>query len=564
MTRRVWFLALLLLPSLPALLPAQKTAPSKHADFPYYDFIIANSLMMWMGNDGMMSHDPLTDGPGMYWPAGSTASLVFNDGLLFGGKTGGTVHVGGATYRYGLQAGTILAGGSAADPRDPRFRIFWAWNLDRQRYNQLSLNLQAWLAEDFAEWPVRDGAPFTDRNGNGVYDPDFNAWLDDHSRSDEPLFSGEQVYWWVSNDLDASRTSYLYGTQPLGLEVQNTVWAFSEPGALDRTIFVKHKLINKGPTDITDMYIARWSDPDLGYGYDDCVGVDTALSLGYFYNGSERDSVYGSPPPAAGYLLLQGPIVPQAGASADFNFGTRAGYRNLPLSSFVFYINGSATYQDPVMGAPAGGQQMYNYLSGLIGTGAPFVDPVTTKQTKFTLSGDPVAKSGWVDGVYHQPDDRRFLMSTGPFTLARRDTQEVIFAFIVSLGNDRLNSVAELKRDAQYIKSLFRNGVVSGAAQPRALPAEISLRAWPNPFGLSSPERAAAANVEFDLPSRLRAVLRLYDPLGRLIATLADEELEAGHHRYPLQIPAASPSGVYRMELRAGMHRGIAKVVYLK
>lgn len=564
MTNRTWFLAFLLLLAVPAFLPAQKISPPKRASSHYYDFIFANSLLMWMGNDGMMSHNPITDGPGMDWPGGSDASLIFNDGLLFGGKTAGTVHVGGATYRYGLQAGVILSGGSAADPSDPRFRIFWAWKINRQIYNQLSPSLQLWLAEDFAEWPVRDGAPYTDRNGNGVYDPDFNAWLDDPSRSDEPRFLGNQVYWWVSNDLDPSRTGYLYGTQPLGLEIQNTVWAYDLPGTLDRTIFVKHRLINKGSSDITDMYLARWSDPDLGYGYDDCVGVDTALSLGYVYNGTELDSVYGSPPPAAGYLLLQGPIVPKAGSTADFNFGARAGYRNLPLSSFVFYINGSATYKDPSMGTPAGGTQMYNYLSGLIGTGSPFIDPTTTKATKFALSGDPISRSGWYDGVYHPPEDRRFLMSSGPFTLAKQDTQEVIFAFIVSLGTDRLNSVAELKRDAQYVKSLFRNGVISGVAPPRALPAGISLQAYPNPFGPSSPGRASAASVEFNLPAALRAELRLFDPLGRPVATLAAGEMEAGNHRYQLRIPAQSPSGVYRVELRAGAFHGMTKAVYLK
>ena len=39
------------------------------------------------------------------------------------------------------------------------------------------------------------------------------------------------------------------------------------------------------------------------------------------------------------------------------------------------------------------------------------------------------------------PGDRRFSLSTGPFTMAIGDTQEVAIAFLMKKGTDNINSV---------------------------------------------------------------------------------------------------------------------------
>ena len=55
---------------------------------------------MWMGNNGMGSHDPRTDGSGFYWPGGESATIaaIFADGLVWGGKVNGEIRVNGSTY----------------------------------------------------------------------------------------------------------------------------------------------------------------------------------------------------------------------------------------------------------------------------------------------------------------------------------------------------------------------------------------------------------------------------------------------------------------------------------
>ena len=167
------------------------------------NFISVNEIMMWLSNNGMSSHDPRNDGSGFYWPGGAQGSLtsVFSDGLVWGGIVNNQILVNGSTYRYGLQAGKILETGIPDDPNNIKYKVYkildgWE-NLPpgptRDQYEQ-----------DYIQWPMADGAPFIDVDGNGV----FTAGID------KPRYIGDETLWYVSNDMDSSRTIYTYGTHP--------------------------------------------------------------------------------------------------------------------------------------------------------------------------------------------------------------------------------------------------------------------------------------------------------------------------------------------------------------
>ena len=401
-----------------------------------------NQCFMWMANNGMGSHDPRNDAAGFYWPGGvqATISAIFADGLIWGAKIGREIRVNGATYRYGLQAGKILPDGTADNPSDSRYRIYKI----RKGWENLPAGpTRDAYEKDYNEWPMADGAPYQDIDGNGVYTPGV----------DIPKFIGDQVLWFVSNDMDPSRSTYTYGTLPMGLEQQTTVFGFNRTGDLGDMIFKKYTLINKGSLTLKDMYLGYWSDTDLGFSTDDFTGCDTVLSLGYTYNGDNNDEgFYGANPPAIGYDFFQGPIVPSLPTdSAKFLSKWKKGFRNLPMTAFTFYINGSATYQDPELGTAAGSEQFYRYLTGFLWNGDPFIDPGTGNIVKFVLPGDPVAGTGWYEGPTgwpggQAPNDRRHLMCSGPFNMAPGDTQEVVVAIVVGRGTSNLNSITELKR----------------------------------------------------------------------------------------------------------------------
>jgi len=476
----------------------QDPALAKEMRNDHWDFININNCLMWMSNNGRMAHNPLSDGSGFEWPAGSAKYVIFTDGIVWGGRVQGELRVGGATYNAGLQAGNITGIGSAAEPNDPIHRIFKIRKMDLDEYEDL-LNTDPVFYEqvkkDYEEWPVQYGAPWVDKNGNGRFEPDFEEFIlrgYDSCLSDTPLLQGDETIWFVSNDLDPRRTRDLYGTAPIGIELHTYVWAYKQTGPLAHMVFTKYTVINKGESDLTDAYLAKWSDPDLGDAFDDFVGIDTTLSLGYVYNGLAKDEVYGIPP-AAGYDFFQGPIVPSPGDSAVYNFGRRQGFKNLPVSTFAFYINGSTVYMDPRLKDPQGTVHMYNYMLGRLWNGRRYIDPTTGNEVTVALAGDPLTGQGWIDGIINSPGDRRFLMTAGPFTLAVGDMQEVVVSTIVGLGADRLSSIRVLKFYDKFAQLAFDNNFDLPKAPPSPrvnatlLPKRIILH-WGDP--------AQAARIE--------------------------------------------------------------------
>lgn len=413
-----------------------------------YDFISVNQVKMWMSNNGDNSHDPVADGSGLFWPGGpqATISIIFEDGLIFGGKVNGEIRVGGSTYRHALQAGKILDDGTADDPNLEKYRIYkirrdWE-NIDpTEDFDGNGIPDRQEYEDDYNNWPVEDGAPWVDVDGDGVFTRGV----------DTPEFVGDEVLWYVSNDLDASRTNFLYGTQPMGIEIQNTTFAFNRTGDLGDIVFQKYLMINKGTNTIEDMYVSSWSDTDLGFAGDDFSGCDTNLSLGYTYNGDNNDNdFYGPNPPAVGYDFFQGPIVP-AGPDEQAKFKGKFidGFKNLPMTGYAVYINSDPVYADPTLGEASGAEEMYNYMNSKLGNGDPYIDPHTGQEVNFVLAGDPVNGTGWYEGAGwpggKQPDDRRHLLSSGPFTMAPGDTQEVVIGIIVARSSSNIKSVKELK-----------------------------------------------------------------------------------------------------------------------
>ena len=451
---------------------------SKTTGAPVSTLVNINNLAMWVRNDGWSARNPSTGNSGVTFPRGTTES-IFADGLIWGGfvQDGGTVNprIGGQTYSIGTLPGRIISPGVAEDPdatTNPGVRIFRVrqdWATADLRQDAAELNnkaigvvsegdvqvLRDQYKQDWLEWPWEKGAPYYDRNNNGIYDPDPNAALPD-TLTDEPGIAGaDQVVWFVMNDLNPGATTALYGAPPIGLEIQVTLWGYARTDALGNVIFKQVRMIYKGtattpPTATIDsMYFAQWSDPDLGDFGDDFVGSDTTLSLGYVYNSSTIDNAYvqfGLAPPAAGYDFLQGPIVPgDPDDEAIFGLKIRKGFKNLPMTAFVFF-SASGGISDPDFDF-GGGLSWYNLLRGFkplpndIVNPTPFFDPAGN-QTTFTFPGNPVTGEGWNDSG---PADRRMVLASGPFTMALGDTQEVVVGLLAGLGADRLSSISVLK-----------------------------------------------------------------------------------------------------------------------
>jgi hypothetical protein len=378
-----------------------------------------NNISTPIRNNGSFDRDPGTGNAGFEWPKGTGNTAIYASGLWMGGRKGGQVSVAVAEYSYEFDAGPMTAGGGWADPNDPLHRVYRINRGDGPEN------------PDYANWPVEYGAP-VDENGN-------------------PQIIGDATVWCVFNDADPSTHTNM-NAPPLGVEVQLTAFGFNRSDALGNALFFKWKVINKSGTDIEDTYISVWSDIDLGDSGDDLDGCDTTLGLGFTYNGDPEDGVYGFTPPVPGFDFLQGPLVDGAPTdTARFPDGRIfPGKKLLKMTAYLKYSNDATD-----LGNPSTGTEVHNYMQGLTRNGLQILDPGGNPST-FMFSGDPSqpnSATNWIET--DNPGDRRLLMSSGPFTMAAGDTQEIVAASLIAQGSDNLNSVVALKNADASVQTAY-------------------------------------------------------------------------------------------------------------
>lgn len=542
-----------------------------------------NNISTIFKNTGLSDIDVAQQNSGFKFPKQTGKTAVYMSGLLWGVKISGDpqVRVGGSTYREGLQGGKIISPGTAEDPNEPHVRIYrvrpdvypggpmvdLSWEASDEGKTEQEIRAQYEL--DWTEWRATDGAPFDDVDSNGVYDPNF----------DVPGIKGAaQTIWFTANDLDASRTHFLYGTDPIGIEYQATLWEYNSGGALNNLFFRSYKLINKSNTTFDSMYVSMWSDTDIGDANNDFVGCDTIRNLGFGYNGISSDPVYDPlPPPSVGFRLIRGPLVPGMYGedrnrngiddASDFGFAsdnsTVSGSINLPMTAFYYFCAGLPNLGDPPMGLSTGANQFYNFMQGKYGTtGEYFINPVTNQPTTYALSGDPVTSSGWIDGMQIPPGDRRLGLAAGPFQMEPGAVQHIVIAEIAAgavVGIDYLSAVSLMKYYSNIAQNYYDSSVVVSVPSKTN---EIILKKYflgqnyPNPFNPST-------TIRYQVPEHSFVSVKVYDILGNEIATLVNEEKPAGS--YEVEFNGSDlTSGIYFYQLQSSSFMQTKKTILLK
>jgi hypothetical protein len=353
-------------------------------------YIDANNIKMLVTNHGSWAFDRTHMAPGMWYPNGSESTMIYASGIWVGAEIAEEKHVTPGTFCQEYTPGPILAGCTWPDSSAPEHRVYKIVRGDT-------------LSDDYVNWPAEYGAP-VDNSGR-------------------PLLKGDQTLWCVYSDADPAVHDCDEGSamhDPMGIEVQQTAFAFDEPGALGNVIFMEFRIINKCDYLLENTYFSIWCDPDIGGASDDYVGCCPLLSLVYAYNADNDDDMYGTSPPCLGYDLLKGTVADN-------------GWRQYMTAFSVFWSGMD----------PRALEESYNSMMGLDIFGNPVIDPTTGQVTKFTYAGDPVSGTGWLDEA---PDDKRFLMTSGPFTMEPEDTQDIALAIVVGHGEDRLESVRIMKQ----------------------------------------------------------------------------------------------------------------------
>ena len=525
----------------------------------YYRELEGNNIKSFFYCWGVFDQDARSGNlAGFEWPKGSGKTAIFTAGLTTAAYYQGQLREAAVSYKGEYVPG--FCNNEIANTNDT-FKLYSVKRGDGAATNTDWLNWGLMIPYE---------APFVDVNNNGIYDPQI----------DTPGVKGasQTIFLCMTDGFSDSHNpveGFGGGTAPLYSEVHLTAWCYSQLSYANMQ-FLKFVIINKGTQPWTKTYFSLISDPDLGYPNDDYIGCDTVRKLGFCYNVNNNDPMYGTAPPAVGFLLLKG----------AYNKYTNPP-KQLDMTSVFYFINPGAPppcEMDPnpdPMGA-------YHYMQGYKRDSTCWLDPTQLitppnfyKKTKFLWPGDPETNTGWTEykgaiqncghdssgnPVIPNPQgDRRLAFGSGAENLIVMpgDTQTIVLCQLIAKGTSNLNSVTKLKQLADVAREFYNSGYTIGIKNIGSeIPKRFNLEQnYPNPFNPTT-------KIKFDIPSdvkrkTLNVKLTIYDVLGREIQTLVNEKLQPGSYEVTFDGSNLS-SGIYFYQLKAGNNIETIKMLLIK
>ncbi|NNJ53500.1 MAG: hypothetical protein HKP17_10050, partial [Ignavibacteriaceae bacterium] len=407
--------------------------------------------------------------------AGGT--FLFSSGFFMSGNSAGTPWANAAASASLVEDYVQGVVGGENDPN----AVVYVLNSQDEPFGS---SWQDWidavgLGADFYDGDNDGNYNPVDKNGNGAWDPD----------EDRPDLIGDETVWCVFHDGLPVAQRRWNTTIEIGMEVRQSVFAFASAGAIGNIIFVRYRFTYQGtspssPDELTDVYFGAWADPDLGDFNDDVIGVDVLRNAGYTYNNT-IDAQYGAQVPCFMIDFFSGPREYIAGdtyvdnnGNGEYDEGVDTpldtafsvqgqikgiveypGARNLPISSFVMYING-----DPDLRDPNNKEEARNYCLGTNRVGEE-PDPCdfaygevrggvdcNTVDPRFWFSGDPVTDVGW---ICTENQDMRQMTNTGPFTVKKGVENEIVLAYVVGRGVSPLDGITVARAIDDGAQNIF-------------------------------------------------------------------------------------------------------------
>jgi hypothetical protein len=517
-----------------------------------YDTLNINNIRLMSSNVGN------SDGYGGFWEILSGDEwnqwIIFDHGPWIIGKIGSDTVLSLSQWFSSYSPGPIINGQAAMLIHPEDSLKYRSYKITRGDDN---------TNPDYAEWPVEFGAPV---DGEG-----------------KPLIHGDQTLWTAFNSMDSTVTHVWWheSLDPFPVEFHQTAFARTGSGndgqdIFANTVFLEWEIINKANQQIDSTFFGFWTDIDFEIMLDNRPGIDTERQVGYCWTNNAL-TFYDSTPPAVGYSLLYGPVVPSVGHTATYKGEQLANYENLTLSSFRGI--GDDSYPPPSLYSPARSMKdAWNIARGFDSQGNVIIDPTTGSPTKFPLSGDPVTGDGW---IYESGTGggAGFVFFSGPFTLAPNDTQWAMIALIPGLGESNLNSVTQMRRKTEILRSLPYDSLAFGTLSYPITDVEYEQtpfitdfrleQNYPNPFNPST-------KIKFTIPSVIASetkqsqmvTLKVYDVLGNEMTTLINEELTSGEYEVEFSSHSGEvrnlTSGIYFYTLRTGDFVQSKKMVLMK
>ena len=515
----------------------------KQIDTIYRSYVMmnGNNIKSYFNTNGIFNN--YQSNSGFFWPSDSNKTAIYSTGLTIAGKINNYLKMASGYYSGQYKPGYCVNG---TFQTDDRFKFYKVRRGDNPNSNP-----------DWANWGlmVPYGAPYIDVNNNHIYDQGIDT---------PGVKNASQTIFLCLTDADSSIHNSYFHTNPLGAEIHLTAWCYDSP-ALKDVQFLKFVVFNKNLYPWTSVYMGIFCDPDVGDGSDDYIGYDSIRKLGYSYNATNNDAVYGANPPAVGIDLLRG----------CYNKITTPAI-NLGFTSFI-YINKSSFPGPPCQAEPSTDYQLYRNLKGYTKDSATFLDPTFTpyKKTKFVFAGDPETNTGWNESsgfvtncvgdttgniMHYNGYDRRFSMSSGAdnLTMLPGEGQTLVIAQMITRGNNNLNSVTKLKQLDDVVQNFYDAEISIPVKQISSdVPSEYSLQQnYPNPFN-------ATTVIKYQVSKPALIKIKLYNLLGQEVITLVNSYLETGNYEASFDFSNLS-SGIYFYKMESGNFSETKKLVLIK
>lgn len=164
-----------------------------------------------------------------------------------------------------------------------------------------------------------------------------------------------------------------------------------------------------------------------------------------------------------------------------------------------------------------------------------------------------ITLSSGVKNVTPFVGDISYVASGGPFTINSGQTQNIAFAIAAASTLDELRNA--IKRSRVKYSSI----PTSIKDYSEEIPLEVVLyQNYPNPFNPST-------TIKYSIPKSELVTIKVFDILGKEIATLVNEYKQAGTYNYTLStMNYTLTSGVYFYTMRAGSIVKSGKMTLLK
>ncbi|NQT62345.1 MAG: T9SS type A sorting domain-containing protein [Candidatus Marinimicrobia bacterium] len=362
----------------------------------------ANQISLMHSNNGhLVSYAQFGD-PGLEWPAGSNKIAVFSSGLWVVAQDDRMVR----NFRAAIAEYTTdySPGVNGSNPDSAGNHIY---TISSTNQNSDS---------EWQTWPVDQGATWLDLDSNDVWNPDV----------DQPGFNGDVFHWSVMNDLDSTSQFTYFPTEPVGIEVESSVFAYSDEPLLENVVFFSWEITNVSERGYDQLCLGVWVDPNLrGF-----LGCDPQERYGYVYPEVGLDQIYGLHPPALGYTLLESP-------------GS--------LISYSTFLNGGwGDFPDPESVS-----ETFDYLQLNNQNNWSYINPTTNSRQPWAFDGDPVTGEGWIQSDYYTAGFGRFMLGAELSYFNPGETTTLSGAIVLAQGSSNLGSLAALYDQIDLVKEFW-------------------------------------------------------------------------------------------------------------